>query len=122
MSSNSEFDLEVLKSVLKRDKKTILKVVSDSMSPLIKVGESIEVALLEAPEQLKPFDIILFEQARRLNCHFLAKTDYINNLFITKSLKNPSASDYPLETKQILGIVTSKKISFFTKIGLLIRS
>ena len=122
MSSNREFDLMLFKTILKRDKMASLTVVSDSMSNLIRVGEQIEIQYLEDHHSLKPFDIILFEQAGKLNCHFLAKVDQLNNLYVTKSLKNPEVNDYPLESAQILGIVKGKKISFIRKLSLLIRS
>jgi len=122
MSSQSEFDLTVFKKTLKRDKQARLTVVSDSMSPIIKVQEVISIQYIEDHGLLKVFDIVIFEQADRLNCHFLAKVDPENDLFVTKSIKNPSDSDYPLESKQILGIVKDKKMSLFSKIRLLLRT
>lgn len=119
MTENRDFDLHVLKKSLKHNNQVSLQIVSDSMEPLIKVGESIEVAKVQSVKELRVFDIILFDQAGRLNCHFLAKVDYENNVFITKSLRHPGVSDYPIGSDQIIGIIKQKRINWWLKIKLI---
>lgn len=121
MSENRDFDIQALKMVLNGKGASELKVVSDSMEPLIKVGESI---VLEKSQlnQLKIFDIIVFNQGARLNCHYLTKTDHKRDQFITRSLKNPTSQDYPIQSKDIIARVKNKKLSWWHKSIIMIRS
>lgn len=89
------------------------------MTPLIQVGSTVSVSKVEK-EELKPFDIILFDQGGRLNCHFLSHFDHERNSYSTRSLKSPQGTDFPLEWNSILGKVTNKKIGLFQKARVLL--
>lgn len=121
MSDNRDFDIQALKRVLNAKGTSELKVVSDSMEPLIKVGENITV---QKPliKELNIFDIIVFNQGARLNCHYLTKIDHQQDQYITRSLKNPTSQDYPISFDDIIAHVTNKKLSLWHKSVILIRS
>lgn len=109
------FDIEVLRKKLLKGDSVSLTVVSDSMEPLIKTGENIEVGQVELAN-LQLFDIILFFQGGRLNTHFLSKIDHNNKQYITRPLKNPDQNDYPLSGEEILGIINNKRLNFWHKL------
>ncbi|MCR9202935.1 MAG: hypothetical protein NXH75_00015 [Halobacteriovoraceae bacterium] len=115
------FDIEVLRKKLLRGDIVSLQVVSDSMEPVIKTGESIDVGHISL-KSLRPFDIILFFQGGRLNTHLLVKTDEINNQFITQPLKLPKHNDYPLSGDEILGIVKNKKLNLWHRLRVSLRN
>lgn len=77
-----------------------LRVASDSMMPLLQIGQFIEVQKIEIGH-LEKFDIIIFFQDGRLICHFLWAIQ--DQLLITKSLKNPQAVDWPVKPELLLG-------------------
>lgn len=114
----SLFDFKALKKILDQNHQHNLTVISDSMDPVIKVGEEIILAKVEK-SQLKLFDIIIFEQAGRLNSHFLTQIDSENNRYITRSLKSPDSNDYPIQWEQILGKVSTKNLSWIQKLKVL---
>lgn len=96
------------------------RIVSDSMLPLIKVGEKISMTKL--PEKLNIFDIIVFYDKGKLICHFVWLDQKVfNDTVITRSLKDPYKNELPRAYKNLLGWVPSKKISwtYKTKIILL---
>lgn len=113
------FDIEVLRKKLLRGDTVSLQVVSNSMEPVIKTGEMIEVSRVSLSD-LKVFDIILFFQGGRLNSHFLAKTDENNNQFITRPLNGSGPSDYPLRGDEIIGIVSNKKLNLWHRLKVMI--
>lgn len=97
-----------------------IRVVSDSMEPIISKGESLSVSFIEL-ERLKAFDVIVYWQAGVLNCHFfwsvsLTKDGY----FVTKSLKYRHDFDLESEKKYLLGIVSQKRASLWTKLKMIL--
>lgn len=115
------FDIDVLRKKLLVGDLVDLTVVSNSMVPIIKVQDVIQVKKVETKD-LKPFDIILFYQGGRLNCHFLTKTDWQNNTFITQSYKNFPSPDFPLKAENIIGIITNKKLNLWHRFKVLLLS
>lgn len=116
---SKDFDIEVLKQKIASGRDHTLTVVSDSMIPLIAVGESITVGPVAT---LKVFDIVLFFQGARLNVHYLTRIDHEQGQYITRSLKNPHEQDYPLKRSDILGVIINKKLSIWHKIKILLLS
>ncbi len=114
------FDLQILKKQLSSGQIISLNVASDSMHPLLKVGELIKVEKVSKRENLQVFDLIVFDQGGRLNVHFLAKADHSNQEYITQCLKYPGQNDYPLKPEQIMGRVLNKKLSLWQKMKVLL--
>lgn len=113
------FQREVAKKKLRAGGTIELRVASDSMVPLLKVDELIVV---KSKESYELFDVVLFEQGDRFNAHFLTKIDLENQVYLTRSLKNPSSHDYPLRPEQLLGVVENKKLSLWQKLKVLLVS
>lgn len=91
------------------------KVVSDSMAPLIPMGAEL---LLEAvkPEEIKRFDILVFQEQKSLVCHYVWHVNKIHNKgeISTRNLKN-GEMDAPFGFAKVNGRVTNFKMGFFLK-------
>ena len=97
-----------------------LKIISDSMQPIIKIGDEIEIQPIKFNE-LKRFDIILFYNAHKPVCHFFWCINGINkNEFLTRSLKQPKFNDLPTPKNSLVGKVTNFKISLYYRIKITI--
>ncbi len=111
-------ELEVLKHKIKENPLK-LKVASDSMTPLLKIHDVIEVHQLSRP--LETFDLVVFESSGRLNCHFVWRNQIdFNEKIVTRSLREPRADENPIHIKNILGWVPAAKIGFRTRCWLML--
>jgi signal peptidase I len=103
---------------LKKLKSFTGNIVSDSMEPLIRVGDKISVQV--GDKNLHRFDIIVFWGNNQLMCHYLWSINrYIEPCLIqTRSLRN-KVKDNPVPIEAYLGKVVSHRISTWYKIKLL---
>lgn len=91
------------------------KVVSDSMYPIIRIGDELLTEPVSAP--LDTFDIILFKRYNKLVVHYVWRNQKnFNNTVVTRSLNNIYVDEEPVSYLEILGKVSNYKISFFKKI------
>lgn len=106
-------DIEYFKKKLEINQSAEVRVISDSMRPLIHTGEVLQVKPIST--KIRRFDIIIFDYHGAPMCHFFwARTP--RNKICTKSLKNPSHNDLPIEENKVLGIVQNKKINLLHKL------
>lgn len=85
------------------------KVVSDSMHPVIKINDLLQ--LEPAQNSLKRFDIILFKRNSVLVTHYIWKNQIaFNNSLITRSLKNIYRDEEPVNLSEIVGVVSNYQI------------
>lgn len=111
-------EFHIIKKKLFEGESLRLKVASDSMMPVLKVGQEINVTFRPI-SNLKKFDTVVFFQDKCLMCHFLwAKQD--KNTLITKSLKNPRDVDWPVNESDYLGFV-EVNLPFFLKLKTLLK-
>jgi signal peptidase I len=98
------------------------KIVSDSMMPLIPIGAEVLITKSHVALELKRFDIIVFEQEKKLTCHYVWHQNRVfdKGKTFTRCLKY-NLADEPFDNDKIMGVVTNYKIGFFTKIKILIR-
>lgn len=102
--------LKTLKIKLDQEDTLSLRVASDSMEPILKTGQIIQVKKIKSHE-LKKFDTIVFFQNEKIMCHFLWAIQIDaegKTLLITKSIKNPKEIDLPLKENLLLGKVDVK--------------
>ncbi|MBT7608714.1 MAG: S24/S26 family peptidase [Bacteriovoracaceae bacterium] len=113
-------EFHFIQQKLKNDKDHyILRVVSDSMTPFIKVGEKVEIKY-ENVKNLKIFDTVVFWSNGILLCHFFWSSDSENeDFFLTKSLKYRNEFDLKNNNQHLLGIVSDKNASLFLKIKMI---
>jgi hypothetical protein len=111
-------EFEVLKNKI-QSTPIKLKIASDSMQPLLRTHDVIEVHKLSKP--LETFDLIVFESSGRLMCHFVWRNQIgFNEKVVTRSLKEPRADENPIHIKKVLGWVPAAKIGFGTRCWLML--
>lgn len=93
------------------------KVVSDSMSPLIKVGEDIVVDV--GATELKRFDIVVIFIDGKLVCHYLWRINRVIKPVLLQTRNMSGKLDYPVPEEAYLGRVISHRLSFWWKIKIL---
>ena len=114
----NKFELELIKNKIKTEPMNI-KIISDSMLPLLKINERLAVS--ELPANLSVFDIIVFYDAEKLICHFVWKDQKkFNDSIITRSLKDPYKNEIPRNYNNIVGWIPSKKIHWMLKIKIIL--
>ena len=94
------------------------KIVSDSMSPLIKVGEEIVVDV--GAQDLKRFDIIVIFIKDKLVCHYLWQINRIVKPILLQTRNMRGQLDFPVPEKDYLGKVMSHKIGFWKRLRILL--
>jgi signal peptidase I len=114
-------DFNKLKTRLKKDGIATCVVMSGSMAPALKVGERMLVS--PVLRRLKMFDVIVFFQDSILVSHCFIKfarnpdpgTKLLTQALIGKSF------DRPVNEEDVLGVVTSHRLSFPQKFRLFLR-
>ena len=91
------------------------RIVSDSMEPLLRVGDVVEIEPAKI-EVLRRFDILVFQQYDKMLCHFLWNKNSTGKhpSITTRSLKKPRADDLPITPDLLLGRVVDRKLSGWT--------
>ena len=110
MGSMDLLDFHTTRKLLLKNKELKLKVASDSMNPVLKVGEVIKVLPYQV-KNLDRFDVIVFWNDNKLISHFLWSKQCSEDgtiLYITKSLKHALEIDIPIKEDMILGKVDVK--------------
>lgn len=96
-------------------------IMSDSMSPLIKTGDSIVVEV--GTEDVRRFDIIVFwnESEKKLTCHYLWAINRIVTpvLYQTRSIRY-GFRDHPISREEYLGKVVSHRLGQWEKLRILL--
>ena len=87
-------------------------IQSGSMEPWLHMGDKI-IGKKCNPEDLKPFDIILYWRKNILICHIFLRIE--DNFLITKPLRGKNV-DPPIHIEHLLGVITKPKFGFFQKI------
>lgn len=95
-------------------------VASDSMMPLLKVGDHLQ--LTEKSRNLKIFDVIVFNRQQKLLVHYVWKNQLdFNNSVITRSLKNPYQNEEPVLYSEIAGIIHLPAFSVWLKTKVILK-
>ena len=105
----SDAEFEAVKMRTQGGRPANVTIVSDSMSPLIKVGERVEVSY---KDHYKSFDVVIYHHRDgRLICHYIwQKSRLEEGSYLLRSLKG-TAFDLPVALEKILGHVTGKKLT-----------
>lgn len=112
-SEISKFEFSQLKLELEQQGRLGFEVVTNSMEPIIAVGDFIEVEPL--PQQLNLFDIVVFWNGKILISHYIWHQNMkFGTTIITKNYLD-GGIDLPIERNRVLGLVTNKKINLWQK-------
>jgi len=97
--------------------KTTLPIIiqSDSMDPVLKVGQQYAVEHASY-DKLKEFDIVVFLQASQLVAHFLWHFNSTEKRWQTRSIRYPHLPDCPFKEEVYLGRINRPTISLYRRI------
>ncbi len=93
------------------------KVVTNSMEPVIMVGDDIVIDV--GYSDIKRFDIIVIFMDGKLVCHYLWSKNKIVTPVLLQTRNMSGKLDYPVEMKDYLGKVVNFKISFWRKLRII---
>ncbi len=94
-------------------------VVSDSMSPVIKVGDKIVVEVNS--QGLNRFDIIVFWKDGIFVCHYLWAMNRVVKPVLLQTRSLPGGKDIPITFDDYFGKVMSHKLSTWDKMKIYYR-
>ena len=116
--------LSQFKKLIEKQGYFFCRIISDSMMPLIQLNDRARIEPVGPVGDLKPFDIIVFFDGERLNCHFLWKISSRGDKheLLTRSLKNPHSNDLPITAEHLLGKVTNFRINRWIRFWILFRT
>lgn len=115
----SDAEFLIIKKKLLTDGKLNVRIISGSMEPLIKTGETV---IVEPVNDLKKFDIILYHSDdKNLICHFFWRESHFQKNALLIQAFGHASLDQVVYTDKILGKVTSHKINFLQKLIFLMK-
>ncbi len=108
-------EFESLRQIIQNQGMAPIRIVSDSMEPLLGVDRNYQVASIE--KEPKRFDIIVFYREKKLFAHYVWRANTLGGKsFTTRSLKDPGHDEVPIPEKDILGILVGKRLNFIKKL------
>lgn len=93
------------------------KVVTNSMVPVIQIGEEIIVDV--GDRELKTFDIVVIYLDEKLVCHYLWQINKFLKPILLQTRNMSGRLDYPVSIEDYLGKVLSHRLSLWQKIRIL---
>jgi hypothetical protein len=93
------------------------QVVSDSMSPIIKLGDSVIVEVGDL--NLNRFDIIVIFIEGKLVCHYIWKINSFVRPILIQTRNMRKQMDIPIMVDDYLGKVISHQLSLWQKLRLM---
>lgn len=107
--TTSEAEFQELRAEIARAGSVKATIVSDSMAPVIRAGEDIEIQKIEDPSRLRKFDILVHWNGEILVCHYLRhRNEHFQEngeaLFVTRGLRLEH-EDLPITSSRLLGRV-----------------
>ncbi len=93
------------------------QIVSDSMTPILNMGDKI---LIEVGNlKLNRFDIIVIYVDGKLVCHYLWKMNSFVRPILMQTRNMRKQLDFPITIEDYLGRVVSHKLTFWQKVKLM---
>jgi hypothetical protein len=118
-----QLEFEVHKANLEKNKALGIKIVSDSMEPLLKVSDTAFVVEKSQRPKFETFDLIVYFFENHLRCHFVWRDQRdFNQGVVTRSLKEPYSNEGIVYDSNILGWVPNKKIPWVLKFKIVFMS
>lgn len=94
-------------------------VVTDSMTPVVKVGDKIVVEI--NARELNRFDIIVFWKDGILVCHYLWAMNRVVKPILLQTRSLPGGKDVPITFDDYLGKVVSHRLTTWDKLKIFYR-
>jgi signal peptidase I len=117
-------DFQKLKAELREHKELVVRVVTGSMEPVIRVGEGLTLEEIKKP--LKLFDIVVYWNGTAFICHYVwalnrGSSSQSERWVVTRCIAS-AFEDFPVLESNILGRVTDRQIPFFRKLAIVIKA
>lgn len=93
------------------------KIVSNSMEPILKIGD--EVVIDVGFKDIQRFDIIVFYHDEKLICHYLWRMNKLVKPILLQTRNMSGKLDYPITLENYLGKVVSHKLSLWQKLRII---
>lgn len=106
------------RTILAKTKTLSCRILSDSMWPLLRVGQSVTIS--PVPDELRPFDLIVFRYGERLYCHFVWAVWKDPHEIQTRSLKTCLSNDLPIDPSHVLGKVVDRKVPWWMRAAVIL--
>jgi hypothetical protein len=115
-------DREMIRAWLTKTGSFTCRIASDSMAPVLKTGDRVQVEAVPDPEKLERFDIIVFKTTDVLMCHFVWNHNRMghNPGITTRSLLHPWSNEEPLGYASVIGKLKERRIPAFRQLVLLV--
>jgi signal peptidase I len=98
------------------------RVVSDSMTPFLKVGEIVRIEPVGDFRDLRRFDVIVYKSGDKLFCHYVWSLNRLEPpTVVTRSLKGRRHDDLPVPFGDILGRATGRRLPLGSRLWLFAR-
>lgn len=100
------------RAVLEKVGQLKCKVVSDSMRPVLNIGDIVNLEPIADPRTLRRFDIVVYHAGDRPNCHFVWNHNRLGSepTIAMRSLKDPIGDEIPVGFASLLGRVVDHRI------------
>jgi signal peptidase I len=93
------------------------KIVSDSMVPILNIGDEIVIDI--GYKDIKRFDIIVIYLDEKLVCHYLWRMNKLVQPILLQTRNMSGMLDYPVKLENYLGKVVSHKLSLWQKLKII---
>ncbi len=93
------------------------KVVSDSMVPVIRVGEQVVIDV--GNTDIKRFDIIVIYLDGKLVCHYLWQLNKFVKPILLQTRNMSGKMDFPVKIDDYLGKAMSHRLTFWQKVRII---
>lgn len=93
------------------------KVVSDSMVPIIQVGEQVIIDV--GNMDVKRFDVIVIYMDGKLVCHYLWRVNRYLKPILLQTRNMSGNLDFPVKIEDYLGKVMSHRLGFWQKLRII---
>ncbi len=96
------------------------KIISDSMEPVLNIGDMITVEV--GRKELERFDLIVFYSQDKLICHYLwAMNRLVEPILLQTRSTKYGLRDYPIGFEDYLGKVVSHRLNTWEKVKIFLR-
>jgi signal peptidase I len=96
------------------------KIISDSMEPVLNIGDKITVEV--GRKELERFDLIVFYSQDKLICHYLwAMNRLVEPILLQTRSTKYGLRDYPIGLEDYLGKVVSHRLNAWEKMKIFLR-
>ena len=105
---DTAFLADMLRAGVEANKRPRLTIVSESMTPLLQVGDQVELEMVQ-PDNLRPGDIVVLEESHGMLTHRYWQTmEHSGEKYLVTRGDRPLAYDQPRPADDLIGRVVGR--------------